>query len=195
MRSRRNHTALLQPPTPEFDSATTNDDQALDDIHGASLEIQASLGLQELLFFNKYFFVVYILLITIVSYSHGAIGGLFGGTTEMIFYSFLFVIEPGRLSIGYFGNLGQRTTVLAGFGLLSFFLCFPCVALLCLQSPTPMELTMNVMQACFLLGETGFACIAFNRISQHDSSRLHLLTLMGYYSDTGSSTGLMETTI
>jgi len=96
--------------------------------------------MQVSLYFHKYFLVVWFiatLRLTHSAYEESGEGGVWaGGSFETILYVLLYLLEPITLALGYFGNLSEGTSVLAGFALLSItlkILSAVCVA------PTPFE--------------------------------------------------------
>lgn len=179
--ARRDDIGALSPVLGRRGGLDADSAQKHDDLK-AEFEVQSSLPLQVTLYLNKFFYVFYVVTIVIISGTNETKGGFFGSSPfERILYVFVFVFEPFRLSMGYIGNLNERIAVLAGFGMVNLILIFPSVAYLMAASPSPIELLLNAIQACFLIGQFAITYRAVNNMSKTESAHHHLLGLLGFH--------------
>eukprot|EP00041_Stephanoeca_diplocostata_P019994 m.438296 g.438296 ORF g.438296 m.438296 type:complete len:192 (-) comp21444_c0_seq4:1045-1620(-) len=137
------------------------------------LESFSNLPLQVLLHFNTYFYIAWAAAVLIVTERNA--NGPWSFNLTGILYCTLFVLEPLRILMGYFGNLAERISGLAAFGLVTFFLSVPSGLYIMYDSRNPAILALNIVFNVVLLSECIFTYGAMDKMSQHESAHHHVL--------------------
>jgi len=173
----------------------------LNDAVEAGVESHSSLPLQVSLYFHKFYIVVWIIGTLRLSRDDDGDdnrGVYSGGSFETILYALLYILEPMSIAIGYYGNLAEQTSALAGFGLTSVSIkLMPTLWLLTLAKQ-PMLIVLHAILATFQLLEAILSAFAITHMSRHETA--HRIVLQpdpfandGLRADGGSS--VRETSI
>ncbi len=70
----------------------------------------------------------------------------------LVIYIALFVLEPARLYLGYYGNLLERVSSLFGFWILTLVLELPGIVILLIWGSVAVQFALNIVLLSFLLG-------------------------------------------
>eukprot|EP00038_Savillea_parva_P018443 m.231846 g.231846 ORF g.231846 m.231846 type:complete len:225 (+) comp40976_c0_seq1:191-865(+) len=145
---------------------------AAEDAVEAGVEAHSSLPLQVSLYFHKYYAVVWFIgtLRLTRDDDGGNHGGVWSGAFHAILYSLLYILEPMTLALGYFGNLSERTSALAGFGLTSISIKLLPTLWLMMRTKVVMIVILNAILAAFHVLETVLAFAAIAQMSRHETA-------------------------
>eukprot|EP00048_Salpingoeca_helianthica_P025172 m.38272 g.38272 ORF g.38272 m.38272 type:complete len:144 (+) comp9950_c0_seq1:118-549(+) len=111
----------------------------------------SSLPLQMSLYFNCFFYPLWIIGTLVVSSSSAEI---LGNTIYKLLFGAVAILEPVRLYVGYSSNLREKVSTLFGLLVLSVMFELPAVTALAFRSGVlPMEWALHLVQMVFLLVE------------------------------------------
>ncbi|XP_054767625.2 transmembrane protein 17-like [Lytechinus pictus] len=140
-------------------------------------ELVSSLPLQVSLYFNAFFFPIWVVTCVIMLQLKFAHLNQIYQFISITMYVVLTGVEIIRLYLGYLGNLQERVPELAGFWLLTLILQFPLVLYLLVDSramPFPIERAVHVIFILFLAFDIIAGFFALKRMTQHQVMKFHL---------------------
>ncbi|XP_078522012.1 transmembrane protein 17B-like [Lissotriton helveticus] len=155
----------------------TSDCGAEGHVYHRGHELESSLPLQMMLYFNVFYFPFWwVSVITMLELKY-----------EFLPYHYQFllvtavvmitVVEGLRLYLGYIGNLQEKVPELAGFLLLSFLLQLPIILFLLTDQEIlllPLEIAVHVVYLVFLASELVTAFFTLKTMTKHLAMQFQL---------------------
>lgn len=166
---------------------------------GLQSEIVSSLPLQMSLYFNVFFFPVWLATTVVMmtvkvsshftslyNYSHFKIFLIFQFECLTSLYRFIAVtvqvsatgIEILRIYLGYFGNLTEKIPEVAGFWMLSILLQLPLQTFLIANRELllePIEYTVQTIMLILLISQLIIGYFALRLAARHQAMKFHLM--------------------
>ncbi|XP_069475223.1 transmembrane protein 17B-like [Ambystoma mexicanum] len=140
-------------------------------------EVQSSLPLQMMLYFNALYFPFWwVSAITILLLKYELLPYHYQFLLVMAL-TIISVIESLRLYLGYIGNLHEKVPELAGFLLLSFLIQLPLLLFLLTDQETlllPLEIAVHTVYLLFLVAELMGAFFTLKTMARALAMEFHL---------------------
>eukprot|EP00057_Strongylocentrotus_purpuratus_P034256 XP_794509.4 PREDICTED: transmembrane protein 17 [Strongylocentrotus purpuratus] len=143
----------------------------------AGNELVSSLPLQVSLYFNAFFFPIWVVTCVVMLQLKFAHLNQIYQFISITMYVVLTGVEVIRLYLGYLGNLQERVPELAGFWLLTLILQFPLILYLLIDSramPFPIERAVHIIFLSFLAFDVVGGYFALKRMTHHQVMKFHL---------------------
>lgn len=146
------------------------------------IEVRSNLLLQIFLYFNVWFYPVWIwILLCSLDAKYYKLGDVYQFISVAVFIA-VTILEGVRLYLGYLGNLAVKIPELASFWLISTLLQLPLELFLIFDTkniPDLSEKIANTLAIVFLLGEIITGTMALRNLADSHAKRFYIGQLYG----------------